>query len=101
MREAVKQSEAEKLRELYPNFNAKQYEKDLTKHIIYKHDETGPAVYPYCCAVTMYPYLLRGLQDIGGLSAAPKNLDSFCGMFLHLVFASYHPVVEVIKSIID
>lgn len=77
----------EKLRELYPNFNAKQYEKDLTKHIIYKHDETGPAVYPYCCAVTMYPYLLRGLQDIGGLSAAPKNLDSFCGMFLHLVFA--------------
>lgn len=78
----------EKLKELYPNFNYKQYEKDLNKHIIYKHDESSaPGLYPYCCAVSMYPYLLRGLQDIGGLSAAPKNLDSFCGMFLHLVFA--------------
>jgi ribonucleoside-triphosphate reductase len=35
----------------------------------------------------MYPYLLNGLKDIGGLSATPKNLDSFCGSFINLVFA--------------
>lgn len=40
-----------------------------------------------CVAITMYPFLLEGLQPIGGLSAKPKNLDSFCGMFVNLVFA--------------
>lgn len=77
-----------KLKELYPDFNSKQYEKDLNSHIIYKHDESSaPGIYPYCAAVSMYPFLLGGLKDIGGLSACPKNIDSFCGMFLHLAFA--------------
>lgn len=40
-----------------------------------------------CAAVSMWPFLNDGLKNIGGLSAAPKNIDSFCGMFLHLVFA--------------
>lgn len=78
----------DKLRELYPGFNAKQYEKDLESHILYKHDESSsPGIYPYCGAVSMWPFLNDGLKNIGGLSAAPKNIDSFCGMFLHLVFA--------------
>lgn len=34
----------------------------------------------------MYPFLLNGIKDLGGLSAAPKNIDSFCGMFCNLVF---------------
>lgn len=40
-----------------------------------------------CVAITMYPFLLNGIKDLGGLSAAPKNIDSFCGMFVNLVFA--------------
>ena len=34
----------------------------------------------------MYPFLLNGIESVGGLSATPKNLDSFCGMFCNLVF---------------
>ena len=30
-----------KLKELFPDFNAKQYVKDLKSHIIYKHDESS------------------------------------------------------------
>lgn len=79
----------EKLRELYPNFDAKQYIRDLENHIIYKHDESSfaGAIAPYCVSLTMYPFLLNGLKDIGGLSASPKNLDSFCGMYINLIFA--------------
>lgn len=40
-----------------------------------------------CVAITMYPFLINGIKDLGGLSAAPKNIDSFCGMFVNLVFA--------------
>ena len=71
-----------KLKELFPDFDSKQYKKDLESHIIYKHDESSfaGAIAPYCCSITMYPFLLNGIKGIGGLSAAPKNLDSFCGM---------------------
>ena len=40
-----------------------------------------------CVAITIYPFLINGIKDLGGLSAAPKNIDSFCGMFINLVFA--------------
>ena len=78
-----------KLKELYPSFNAKNYVKDLTSHIIYKHDESSfaGAIAPYCTSITMYPFLTNGLKGLGGLSAEPKNLDSFCGMFCNLIFA--------------
>lgn len=78
-----------KLKELFPDFNAKNYIKDLENHIIYKHDESsfcGP-ISPYCCSISLYPFLLRGIKDLGGLSARPKNLDSYCGMFINLIFA--------------
>ena len=79
----------EKLRELYPNFDAKQYIRDLGHHIIYKHDESSfaGAISPYCVSATMYPFLIKGLKNIGGLSASPKNLDSFCGMYINFIFA--------------
>lgn len=35
----------------------------------------------------MYPFLFHGLKTIGGISDAPKNLQSFCGSFVNLVFA--------------
>lgn len=40
-----------------------------------------------CVSITMYPFLFDGLTNIGGLSMAPNNLDSFCGSFVNLVFA--------------
>lgn len=40
-----------------------------------------------CVAIQSYPFLTEGIKGLGGLSAAPKNLDSFCGMFVNLVFA--------------
>lgn len=78
-----------KLRRIFPDFDAKQYERDLADHIIYKHDESSfaGAVAPYCVALTMYPFLDGGIKGIGGLSAKPKNLDSYCGMLVNMIFA--------------
>ena len=75
----------DKIREMYGEDLAKEYIQMLESLVLYKHDETS--IMPYCVAITMYPFLLEGLQPIGGLSAKPKNLDSFCGMFVNLVFA--------------
>lgn len=79
----------DKLKELFPTFNAKNYVKDLEHHIIYKNDESSfaGAISPYCTSITMYPFLTNGLKGIGGLSARPHNIDSFCGMYCNLVFA--------------
>ena len=79
----------DKLKEVCPDFNSKIYIKDLKSHIIYKNDESSfaGAIAPYCVSITMYPFLTSGLKNLGGLSAAPKNIDSFCGMFCNLVFA--------------
>lgn len=75
-----------KVKELYPNFNYKQMDIDFNT-IAYLHDSSSQIGMPYCVAITMYPFLLNGIKDLGGLSAAPKNIDSFCGMFVNLVFA--------------
>lgn len=75
-----------KVRELYPDFDYKQMRKDF-KTIAYLHDSSSQIGMPYCVAITMYPFLLNGIKDLGGLSAAPKNIDSFCGMFINLVFS--------------
>lgn len=79
-----------KLKELFPNFDSKQYIRDLESHIIYKHDESSfaGAIAPYCCSISMYPFLNEGIEGIGGLSAAPHNIDSFCGMYVNLIFAT-------------
>lgn len=79
----------DKLKELYPDFDAKQYVRDLKSHIIYKHDESGfmGAIAPYCCSISMYPFLVGGIKGIGGLSAKPENIDSYCGMYINLIFA--------------
>lgn len=74
----------QKLTEMYGEDTAKSYEEDLAHHIIYKHDETS--IFPYCCSISLYPFLLEGLTKIGGSSIAPKHLDSFCGSFINLIF---------------
>ena len=74
----------QKLASMYGEEFAAQYEKDLAHHIIYKHDETS--IFPYCCSISLYPFLLDGLTKIGGSSTAPQHLDSFCGSFINLIF---------------
>lgn len=75
-----------KLTEMYGTEFAEEYIRQLESHEIYKHDETNP-IMPYCVSITMYPFLFKGLTNIGGHSDAPKHLDSFCGEFINLVFA--------------
>jgi ribonucleoside-triphosphate reductase len=79
---------AYRIKQLYTNKLAKQYIQDIENHIIYKHDESSFGINsPYCVAIQSYPFLTDGLKGLGGLSAAPKNIDSYCGMFVNLIFA--------------
>ena len=75
----------EKIKSLYNEDLSKEYIRQLESHEIYTHDETS--LKPYCASVSMYPFLLEGLQSLGGDSKPPKNIDSFCGSFINLVFA--------------
>ena len=74
----------QKLTAMYGSDVANQYAEDLAHHTIYKHDETS--IFPYCCSITLYPFLLNGLTKVGGSSTAPQHLDSFCGSFINLMF---------------
>jgi len=76
-----------KIKALYSKKLADQYIKDLESHVLYKHDESGTPGYPYCVAITMYPFLIDGLKNIGGQSTAPTDLKSYCGEFINLVYS--------------
>ena len=76
-----------KIKSLYSKKLADQYIKDLESHVLYKHDESGTPGYPYCVAITMYPFLVDGLKNLGGQSTAPTDLKSFCGEFINLVYS--------------
>ena len=72
---------------MYSKKLSEQYIKDLESHILYKHDESGTPGYPYCVAITMYPFLVDGLTKLGGVSKAPTDLKSYCGEFINLVYS--------------
>lgn len=74
----------DKLMQMFGEDTAKAYEDDLANHYIYTHDETS--LKPYCASITLYPFLLEGTKCLGGVSKAPKNLQSFCGSFVNLVY---------------
>ena len=76
-----------KIKALYSKKLADQYIKDLESHVLYKHDESGTPGYPYCVAITMYPFLIDGLKNLGGQSKAPTDLKSYCGEFINLVYS--------------
>ena len=77
----------DKIRKMYSKKLADQYIEDLESHVLYKHDESGTPGYPYCVAITMYPFLEDGLKKLGGVSVAPTDLKSFCGEFINLVYS--------------
>lgn len=74
----------DKLTQMFGEDMAQAYEDDLANHYIYTHDETS--LKPYCASITLYPFLLEGTKRLGGVSKAPKNLQSFCGSFVNLVY---------------
>lgn len=76
-----------KIKNIYSKKLADQYIYDLEHHIIYRHDESGTPGFPYCVAITMYPFLIDGLTKLGGISTAPTDLKSFCGEFINLVYS--------------
>jgi ribonucleoside-triphosphate reductase len=76
-----------KIKILYTKKLADQYIADLESHVLYKHDESGTPGYPYCVAITMFPFLTDGLTKLGGVSVAPTDLKSYCGEFINLVYS--------------
>lgn len=63
---------------------AEQFLKDEDDHLIYVHDSTS--IMPYCVAISLYPFLLDGLEKLGGSSSAPKHASSFVGGLCNLIF---------------
>lgn len=39
-----------------------------------------------CASISLYPFLLEGTKCLGGISKAPKNLQSFNGSFVNFVY---------------
>ena len=76
-----------KIKSLYSKKLADQYIYDLEHHVIYRHDESGTPGFPYCVAITMFPFLTDGLTKLGGISVAPTDLKSYCGEFINLVYS--------------
>lgn len=73
-----------KLTEMYGEKLAEKYIEDIEEHRIYIHDETS--LRPYCASITLFTFLLHGTKPLGGTSEAPKNIHSFCGSFVNLVY---------------
>jgi ribonucleoside-triphosphate reductase (formate) len=63
---------------------SQQYLQDIDKHCIYCHDESHQNI-PYCCSISLFPFLNSGSVCIGGNTEKPKHLSSFCGGFINLI----------------
>lgn len=74
----------DKIKEMYGIELAEKYLEDLQDHLIYVNDESS--LFSYCASVSLYPFLLEGTKCLGGVSDAPKNLQSFCGSFVNCVY---------------
>ena len=75
----------QKIESIFGEDLAMEYIRQIESHEIYVHDETS--LKPYCASISMYPFLIDGLTNMGGESLAPQHLESFCGEFVNLVFA--------------
>ena len=73
-----------RLKELFGEELAEEYIEDINSHLIYVHDETS--MKPYCASISLYPFLLEGTKCIGGVSTAPKNLQSFNGSLVNFIY---------------
>lgn len=72
------------LEKIYDSDIAEKFLEDEDNHIIYVHDSSS--IMPYCIAISLYPFLLDGLQTLGGTSQAPKHANSYIGGVINLIF---------------
>lgn len=86
-----------KIEGLFGTDLAKEYIRQIENHEIYVHDETS--LNPYCASITLYPFLIDGLTKLGGESKAPKNINSFCGVFVNLVFAAASQLAGALATV--
>lgn len=76
--------EYEYLKRRYGDDLANQFLIDEDTHVIYPHDSTS--IMPYCVSISLYPFLLKGLRELGGTSGAPNHANSFIGGLINLIF---------------
>jgi len=76
---------SDKITEMFGEELWSEYIRQIEDHEIYAHDETS--LKPYCVSINMYPLLTKGMTTLWGESKAPKNIFSFAGSFVNLVFA--------------
>ena len=75
----------DRIRARFDDDLAKEFKRQLDVGEVYLNDSTGLSI--YCNAISLYPFLLNGLKDLGGECDAPKHLSSFCGGYINLVYA--------------
>ena len=75
----------DRIRARFDDDLAKEFKRQLDAGEVYLNDSTGLSI--YCNAISLYPFLLNGLKDLGGECDAPKHLSSFCGGYVNLVYA--------------
>lgn len=76
---------SKRIEDMYGEEVADVYKLFTDDHLVYTHDETS--LMPYCVSISMYPMLLDGLRKLGLDVDAPKNIESFCGSFINMVYA--------------
>lgn len=75
----------DRIRARFDDDLAKEFKRQLDAGEVYLNDSTGLSI--YCNAISLYPFILNGLKDLGGECDAPKHLSSFCGGYINLVYA--------------
>lgn len=76
----------ERIEKLFGSELKQEYYRQLENYEIYSHDESTPGIRPYCVAIDLYPFIVSGNISIGGSSKKPNNLQSFCGIYVNLIF---------------
>ena len=76
----------ERIEKLFGAELKQEYYRQLENYEIYSHDESTPGIRPYCVAIDLYPFINGGNISIGGSSKKPNNLQSFCGIYVNLIF---------------
>lgn len=76
----------ERIEKLFGVELKQEYYRQLENYEVYSHDESTPGIRPYCVAIDLYPFIMGGNISIGGSSKKPNSLQSFCGIYVNLIF---------------
>ena len=72
------------IQEYYGEDLADKFLEDEDNHIIYPNDSTS--LMPYCASISLYPFLLNGLKELGGSGSVPQHANSYIGGMINLLF---------------